>query len=87
MKILYSFGQYNYGDAVRGTSYEFTNFLPALQHMDHDVHFDVLDKSAYADFAQLNRVFLAIVEAEQPDVIFCVLLRYEFWLETFEEAR
>ena len=88
MKILCTFGQYAYGDPRRGESYEYTNFLPALRALGHEVVlFDSWDRSAYANFAELNRAFLEIVGREAPDVIFCVLMGYELWQETLTLAR
>ena len=88
MKILCSFGRYAYGDAARGDSYEYANFLPAFEHMGHEVVlFDSFDRSRWADFAELNRDFLACVERERPDVIFCVLMGYELWRETLVLAK
>lgn len=88
MKILCAFGQHNYGTPERGHSYEYANFLPALRCLGHDVvHFETWNKSSYRDFSQLNRAFLEAVSGEQPDVVFCVLLNYEIWLETLVEVR
>ena len=88
MKILCVFGEYNYGDSSRGQGYEYANFIPALQRLGHDVvFFESLNKSQYADFTDLNRSFLETVTKEQPDIVFCVLMHYELWLETLEIAR
>ena len=88
MRILCVFGRHNYGDPIRGDGYEFTNFLPALQALGHEVSlYDSWDRSAYCDFADLNRAFLHRVAQEQPDVIFCVLLGYELWSETLDLVR
>ena len=88
MKILCAFGEYNYGKCERGHGYEFSNFLSALKAIGHDVvFFETLDRDCYADFAHLNRLFLETVQKERPDVIFCVLMHFELWLETLEIAR
>ena len=88
MKILCAFGEYNYGKRERGRGYEFSNFLPALRAIGHEVvFFETLDRDRYADFSQLNRSFLETVRKERPDVIFCVLMHYELWLETLEIAK
>ena len=88
MKILCVFGRCNYGDPVRGEGYEFTNFLPALRTLGHEVSlFDSWDKSAYPNFADLNRDFLRRVDREKPDVIFSVLMSYELWSETLDIIR
>ena len=88
MKILCAFGECNYGKRERGHGYEFSNFLPALKALGHDVvFFETLDRGRYADFAHLNRRFLETVQQKQPNVIFCVLMHYELWMETIEIAR
>lgn len=88
MKILCAFGEYNYGKRERGQGYEFSNFLPALKAIGHEVvFFETLDRDRFGDFAQMNRSFLDTVRKEQPDVIFCVLMHYELWMETLEIAK
>ncbi|PIW44357.1 MAG: hypothetical protein COW18_13160 [Zetaproteobacteria bacterium CG12_big_fil_rev_8_21_14_0_65_54_13] len=88
MKILCVFGQYNYGDPERGLGYEYSNFIPALKNLGHEVlFFESLNKSKYVDYADMNRQLLQIVEAEKPDLIFCVLMTYEIWLETLQLIR
>ncbi len=73
---------------MRGDGYEFKNFVPAFRALGHEVSFfDSWDRSAYCNFAELNRAFLRRVEQEQPDVIFCVLLGYELWGETLDIVR
>lgn len=88
MKILCVFGRYNYGDPARGEGYEYVNFLPEFRSLGHEVvFFESFSRNAYRDFADLNRQFLETVQAETPDVILCVLLGYEIWLETLELIR
>lgn len=83
MKILCVFGEYNYGDPSRGQGYEYTNFIPALRRLGHEVvFFESLDRKRYTGFVDLNRAFLETVEREQPDVVICVLMHYEIWTET-----
>lgn len=88
MKILCFFGRFNYGDASRGESYEYVNFIPALRRLGHEIiFFDSLGRDVYRDFAELNRHFLACVLAETPDLIFCSLMHYELWTETLDFIR
>lgn len=83
MKILCVFGEHNYGDPNRGVGYEYTNFIPSLRRLGHDiVFFESLDKSKYDNFSDLNRQFLTSIEINKPDLIFCVLMNYEIWTET-----
>jgi len=88
LKILCAFGEYNYGRRERGQGYEFSNFLPALKALGHDVvFFETLDRERYSDFAHLNRLFIETVQKERPDVVFCTLMHYELWLETLDIAK
>jgi spore maturation protein CgeB len=88
VKILCVFGRHNYGDPARGEGYEYSNFIPALRRLGYDVvHFESWHRSGYRSFAELNVDFLKTVERENPDLIFCVLMHYELWLETLETVR
>ncbi|MBV8210699.1 MAG: glycosyltransferase [Burkholderiaceae bacterium] len=88
MKILCVFGRHNYGDPQRGAGYEYTNFLPALERLGHQIaFFESFDRNAWSGFPDLNRSLLATVEREQPDVVLCVLMGYEVWSETIDLIR
>lgn len=88
MKILCVFGRHNYGDPARGEGYEYCNFIPALRALGHEVHhFESWDRSAHADFTALNTALLDRVDALRPDLVFCVLLGYEVWIETLRTLR
>ena len=88
MKILCVFGQHAYGDISRGEGYEYVNFLPAFRRLGHEVSFfDSLTRDHYADFSSLNRALLQRVEETSPDVVLCVLMHYEVWLETIRLIR
>ena len=88
MKILCVFGRYAYGDPARGEGYEHANFIPALRALGHEVSlFDCYDRAAYHDFADLNRRLVETVATTQPDVLFCVLMHYEVWIETLDLIR
>jgi len=88
VKILCVFGEHNYGDPARGTGYEYANFLPAFRRLGHEiVFFESFSRVGYRDFAELNRRFLETMERERPDLVFCVLMGYELWLETMALAR
>lgn len=68
---------------MRGHGYEYSNFLPALRNLGHEVElFDSFGCTQHDDFKALNRALLGKVEQFQPDVVFCVLMSYEIWLET-----
>jgi spore maturation protein CgeB len=88
VKILCVFGEHNYGDPSRGHGYEYTNFLPALKRLGHEIiFFESFNRSHYGNFSELNRAFLKVTEKEKPDVILCVLMHYELWTETLEIVR
>jgi hypothetical protein len=88
MKILCVFGEHNYGDPSRGQGYEFSNFLPALRNLGHELaFFDSFSRSHYSNFAELNRSLLGKVDSFQPDMVFCVLMGYEVWSETLTLIR
>ena len=83
MNILCVVGEHAYGDPARGEGYEYANFLPALRRLGHRVSFfESFSREPYADFAELNRALLKRVEETSPDVVFCVLMQYEVWIET-----
>ncbi len=88
MKVLCVFGKFNYGVSKRGIGYEYANFIPALKNLGHEVVFlESLNKSYYKDYSDLNRKLLLTVDREKPDIIFCVLMTYEIWLETIQLIR
>jgi len=88
VKILCVLGRHNYGNPARGNGYEYAHFLPALRNLGHEVVlFESFDRSYYLDFADMNRKLLQTVKQEKPDIIFCVLLGYEVWLETLQLIR
>jgi spore maturation protein CgeB len=88
MKILCVFGQHAYGNPARGEGYEYVNFLPSLKRLGHQVSFfESLAREPYTDFAMLNRALLQRVEETSPDVVLCVLMQYEVWIETMRLIR
>ncbi|MBX3303324.1 MAG: glycosyltransferase [Nitrospira sp.] len=88
MKILCVFGEHAYGDPSRGEGIEHANFLPALRRLGHQVSFfESFSREPYANFAALNRALLDKVEETAPEVVFCVLMQYEVWIETMRLIR
>jgi spore maturation protein CgeB len=88
MNILCVFGKHAYGDPARGEGYEYVNFLPALRRLGHRVSFfESFSREPYEDFAALNRALLQQVEETSPDIVFCVLMQYEVWIETMRLIR
>ncbi|HYA65697.1 MAG TPA: glycosyltransferase [Burkholderiaceae bacterium] len=88
MKVLCVFGRHNYGQPSRGVGYEYTNFVPALERLGHEVvFFESFDRAAWNDFPALNRALLETVRREQPDVALFVLMGYEVWAETLQLLR
>lgn len=88
MRVLCVFGQYAYGDPARGESYEFANMLPAFERLGHEVRlFESFDRRAYRDFAALNADLLRTVQEFRPNLLFCVFVSYEIWIETLDLVR
>lgn len=88
MKILCVLGEHAYGDPGRGTGPEYANFIPALRRLGHEVSFfESLSRKPYDDFSRLNEALLKRVEETSPDVVFCVLMQYEVWIETIRIIR
>ncbi len=88
MRVLCVFGQHNYGNPNRGEGYEYTNFIPTLRRLGHEVLFlESWNRASHRDFRELNEALLRLVEQSRPDVIFAVLYHYEIWLETWEILR
>ena len=88
MKILCVLGRHNYGDPNRGAAYEYSNFLPALERLGHEVVvFESFARGPYRSFHELNQKLLSTVEATSPDVVFTVLMQYEVWIETLQLIR
>lgn len=88
MKILCVFGEHAYGDPSRGEGIEHANFLSAFRRLGHEVSFfESFSREPYANFAALNHALLKKVEETAPDVVFCVLMQYEVWIETMRLIR
>lgn len=88
MKILCVFGQYAYGDPRRGEGYEYATFLPAFATLGHQTElFDTFDRRQYRDFGELNLRLIERINEFRPEIIFCVLMSYEVWLETLDLIR
>ncbi len=88
MNILCVFGRYAYGDPARGESHEYLNFIPAFESLGHQVsRFESFSREPYEDFRVLNRALLQRVEELAPDLVFCVLMQYEVWIETIRLMR
>ncbi|MBK5275239.1 MAG: glycosyltransferase [Desulfuromonadales bacterium] len=88
MKILCVLGKHQYGVPSRGLGIEYDSFIPALRSLGHEViHFESLDKSYYANFIELNRSLIHIVEEERPDIMLTVQMHYEIWIETLQIIR
>ncbi len=88
MRILCVFGQYNYGDPVRGEGVEYSQFLPALRALGHETFFfESFSRRGYHNFAALNGALLKQVEELRPDVVLTVLMMAEVWMESIALMR
>jgi len=88
MKILCTFGKYQYGDKNRGINTEYFSFLPAFEKLGYEiVFFDTWDKTLYKGFKELNKALVKVVQKEDPDIIFNVQFLYEIWIETWDHIR
>lgn len=88
MRILCVFGQHNYGNPLRGEGYEYTNFIPTLRRLGHEVlFFESWNYAYYRDFLELNQALLRTIEHNRPDVVLSVMFTYEIWIETWEILR
>ena len=88
MRILCVFGQHKLGDPNRGEGYEYSNFIPTLRRLGHEVMFlESWNRTCYLDFRELNEALLRTVEQNRPDVVFAVSILYEIWLETWKVLR
>lgn len=83
MNILLACGKHQYGRPERGLGTEFHAFLPAFEALGHSVgHFELWDRTAHADFVELNRRLLLAVLESRPDVLVTVPMHFEIWSET-----
>lgn len=74
MKTLYLAQRYDYGNPSNGLSFEHFNFFESLCAMGHDVTtFDYPTVTDQLGRAQANRQLEAIVNRDQPDVLFGVV--------------
>jgi spore maturation protein CgeB len=88
MKILCVLSRYAYGKPERGENYDYVHFIPALEGLGHEVSFfDSGDRALHSDFAGLNVALVARIAEFRPDVIFCVLMHFEIWLDTLDLVR
>lgn len=88
MKILCAMGQHQYGDPSRGIGTEYAAFIPALRNLGHQVeYFEIWNREAYVDLAELNRTFLRMAAQISPDLILAIPMNYELWIETIQEIK
>jgi len=83
MRILYVAPKYDYGDPTRGFSFEHYNFHDTLTHMGHDVtYFDLLTEYQQHGRMGASIRLRSIVQADKPDLLFCVLFTHELDMKT-----
>jgi len=55
MRVLCVLGEFNYGNPMRGRSYEYCNFIPALKNLGHEVEIlESWNREKYESFIGLN---------------------------------
>jgi len=78
MRILYVAMKHDYGDPARGPSFEQCAFHDSLVGMGCDVlHFDAVASAQSIGPRKTTARLREIVDAEQPDALFCVLFTDE----------
>ena len=88
MKVLCVFGEYQYGDAMRGRSLEAACFIPALEAEGHEVRlFDSWMKGRFNSHKELNSALYELVNLWRPDVLLSVVMDVEIWSETLAAIR
>ncbi len=88
MKILCCFGEFNYGDDLRGESYEYYHFFRAFKAMGHEVKlFDSWNRKKYPAMDIVNTRLVEEVESFRPDILFVAVLLCEIWMETIDYIR
>lgn len=82
MKIFLVCMEYDYGDSLRGHSYEYYNFYQSLKDLGHDVIlFDYMAELKRLGRAEMNRKLLGIVQASRPD-----LAMFSLYTDQFDPA-
>ncbi len=85
MRIMPALLKYDYGIKERGESLEKTAFLPALHQVSKDViPFWLEDNGFWEDKQKLQNKIIEFAAANNPDVIFFILMRDEVTLKTIE---
>ncbi len=78
LKVLYVAMKSDYGDPVRGDSYEHCNFYDVLTHMGVDIlYFDFMQLQREHGRERMNARLREIVDEEKPDILFSVLYKNE----------
>jgi len=85
VRILCVFGKNQYGVPSRGLSTEYEAFIPGFRQLGHEVaHFDSWGRSGRGSFRELNQELVERVDAERPELVFCVLMDAEIWKEALQ---
>jgi spore maturation protein CgeB len=80
--------KYDYGDPKRGHSFEYETFYKSLVDSGYEVIlFDFYTIFEKHGKKKMNEMFLETITKESPDIIFSVLYRDEFELETLKKIK
>lgn len=86
LRILYVAHKYDYGNPVRGLSYEENNFRHTLLALGHQiVHFDFGTSMRRRGRTRMSELLVEAAYRYQPDVMFVVLFKDEFETEAIRK--
>lgn len=87
LRILYVAMRHDYGDPVRGDSFEHVTFHDTLRRSGHEVHaFDFMTELARSGAADMNRRLVDLAARLQPDLAFFVLFKDEISPDTIRRV-
>jgi spore maturation protein CgeB len=79
MNILYVGMKHDYGDPLRGESFEEANFKSSLVGMGHNVvHFDFMERAQAVGISRMREEIVDFARSQPLDVVFFFLFENEF---------
>jgi spore maturation protein CgeB len=87
MNILYVAMKYDYGDPIRGRSFEDITFRPALEALGHKVvHFDFMENLRSKGHARTQEALVQMAESCDVDLTFSMLFTDEILPSTIKKV-